>query len=256
MKIGIIYCAYNCKNYIEKSLYPFIYAKDENLISQICSVSIPFLEYFEINKQNDGTTEILLDLYNKNRINQIFTNPSYIQEHKARDLCLQYLKIMNCDLIWMVDGDEFYSVEDIKNIINFVNNNSNYYWYSINFKNYIFDAKQWIDGFCPPRIFKTKFDSKVIDSFFWDNDIAYRENNQLISYKDLISLEIPKNISHIKHMTWLHENGKEKYEYQIKHFGHCGYKWDYELNKLQIDQDFFLRTNQKMPTILKDNDII
>ena len=156
---------------------------------------------------------------------------------------------MNCDVIWMVDADEFYSLEDIKNIVNFINENPNYCWYSINFKNYIFDGKQWIDGFCPPRIFKSKFDSMVIDSFFWDNDIAYQKNNEFINYKKLLSLEIPKQIAHIKHMTWLHENGKLKYEYQIKHFGHCGYKWNYESNELEFNSDFYLKINQELPKI-------
>lgn len=249
MKIGIIYCAYNCKNYIQKSLFPFILGKDENIISQICAVSIPFMEYFETNQNNDGTQQELINLYNQNHINNIFTGPNYIQEHKARDLCLQYLKIMDCDFIWMVDGDEFYKIEDIKNIVQFIKQNEDYFWYSINFKNYIFDGKQWVDGFCPPRIFKTKFNSKIIDSFFWDNDIFYNDNNKLVSYKNLLSLEIPRNIAHIKHMTWLHENGKEKYEYQVKHFGHCGYKWNYELQKLEFNKDFYLKTNQELPNI-------
>jgi hypothetical protein len=249
MKIGIIYCGYNCLSYIKESLYPFVDAKDQGLISQICTVSIPFMEYFDINKNNDGTTELLLDFYNKGFINHIFTNPSYIQEHKARDLCLQYLKIMNCDIIWMVDADEFYSLEEIKSIINFINENPNYCWYSINFKNYIFDGKQWIDGFCPPRIFKNKFDSMIINSFFWDNDIAYEKNNEFINYKNLLSLEVPKQIAHIKHLTWLHQNGKSKYEYQMKHFGHCGYKWNYETNLLEINEQFYLKTKQAIPII-------
>jgi hypothetical protein len=252
MKIGIIYCGYNSLPYVRQSLYPFINAKDEGLISQVCAVSIPFMEYFDINQNNDGTTELLLDFYNKSFINHIFTNPSYIQEHKARDLCLQYLKIMNCDIIWMVDADEFYNLEDIKNIINFINENPDYCWYSINFKNYIFDGKQWVDGFCPPRIFKNKFNLINIDSFFWDNDIAYKKNNDFINYKNLSSLEIPKEIAHIKHMTWLHENGKLKYEYQMKHFGHCGYKWNYETNLLEINEEFYLKNHQNIPIIYND----
>ena len=149
----------------------------------------------------------------------------------------------------MVDGDEFYQINDIQNIINFVKNNPNNYWYSINFKNYVFNGKQWIDGFCPPRIFKVKSDSLNIDQFYWDNDILYKESDKNISYKSLSNLEIPREIAHIKHMTWLHSNGKLKYEYQMKHFGHCGYKWNYELDKLEINQEFYLKTNQEIPKI-------
>jgi len=45
MKIGIIYCAYNCFSYVRDSLSAFIEAKQNGLISKISSVSIPFAEY-------------------------------------------------------------------------------------------------------------------------------------------------------------------------------------------------------------------
>jgi hypothetical protein len=253
MKIGIIYCAYNCFSYVKDSLHPFIEAKQNGLISEISSVSIPFAEYFNLNQPKDGTTDFLINLHEKSSIDKVFTEPSYLQEHKARDLCLQYLKNTNCDAIWMVDGDEFYSAEDIKNIINFINNNPNYYWYSINFKNYIFDGKQWIDGFCPPRIFRTKSDALNIDRFYWDNDLAYEDvNHKTFNYKALNNLTIPKEIAHIKHLTWLHENGKLKYEYQIKHFGHCGYLWNYEKQQLEFNEDFYIKNNLEKPAINRE----
>jgi len=250
MKIGIIYCAYNCFSYVQKSLHCFLEAKQQGLISEISAVSIPFAEYFDLNQIKDNTTDFLIHLHQKNLIDKVFTQPNYIQEHKARDLCLQYLKNINCDVIWMVDGDEFYSIEDINNIINFINNNPNYYWYSINFKNYIFDGKQWIDGFCPPRIFRTKSDILNIDKFYWDNDLAYKdENGKIFNYKLLDNLTIPKEITHIKHLTWLHENGKLKYEYQMKHFGNCGYLWNYEKEQLEFNEDFYIKNNIKKPLI-------
>ena len=167
---------------------------------------------------------------------------------------MQYLKIKECDLIWLVDGDEFYTIQDIQNIINFVTLNNNSFWYTINFKNYIFDGKQWIDGFCPSRIFKTNFNDLTIDSFYWDNDILYKDlKSNKFNYKDLIKLEVPKDVAHIKHMTWIHENGKNKYEYQMKHFGYCGYKWNYDESKLEFDKDFYLKIRQELPTIYYEN---
>jgi hypothetical protein len=254
MKIGIIYCAYNCFSYVQKSLHSFAEAKQQGLISKISAVSIPFAEYFDLNQIKDNTTDFLIHLQQKNLIDKVFTEPNYIQEHKARDLCLQYLKNTNCNLIWMVDGDEFYSIEDINNIINFINNNPNYYWYSINFKNYIFDGKQWIDDFSPPRIFRTESNMLDIDKFYWDNDLAYKdENDKVFNYKLLDNLTIPKEVVHIKHLTWLHENGKEKYEYQMKHFGHCGYKWNYEKQILEFNEEFYIKNNIKKPFINIEN---
>ena len=249
MQIGIVYCAYNCKKFTEHSISTLIEAKDKKLISTICAVSIPFFEYFDIRKDEDGTTEYLLSLYKNNYIDNIFTTPNYIKEHKARDMCLQYLKIMNNDIIWMIDADELYTIENIKNIVSYINTYSNFYWYKINFKNYVFDGKQWVDGFCPPRIFRTKVNEHIINEFYWDNDISYKAYNKVVNYKDLKNLEIPKDIAHVKHMTWLHENGKEKYEYQMKHFGHCGYKWNYNSNRIELNNQFYLTTNQEIPII-------
>jgi len=252
MKIGIIYCAYNCKDFLEKSSSIFIEARKEKIISNICAVSLPFFEYHDITDQNDGTTEMLIELYKDNKIDYIFTHPNYIQEHLARDLCLQYLKVMDMDFIWLVDGDEFYTIEDIKNILRYIKEN-NYIWYSINFKNYIFDGTKWIDGFCPPRIFKVKQDCLEIDKFYWDNDILYKSNNKNINYKDLYNTSIPKSIAHIKHMTWLHLNGKKKYEYQMKHFGHCGYFWNQDKQEIEFNKEFYIKNNIDQPIVHKEN---
>lgn len=249
MNIGIIYCAYNTIEYAKEGLKVFIDAKNDNTIQQICAVSLPFLEYHDINQTEDQTTNFLLELYNSKKIDNIFTGPRFIKEHLARDLCLQYLKIMGVDLIWLVDADEFYTKQDILNIVDYINKNETI-WYKLNFKNYIFDGNQWIDGFCPPRIFRTRFNGYSIKEFYWDNDVIYEDQIQKkYSHNALLNLEIPKEIAHIKHLTWLHKNGKSKYEYQMKHFGHCGYKWNYELNKLELNEEYYLKNKEKIPII-------
>jgi glycosyltransferase involved in cell wall biosynthesis len=253
MKIGIIYCAYNCENYIEESLQAFVNLKKQNILSYIAAVSVPFIEYKNIEYNIDNTIEILNNQYNQKNIDILYTEPKFIEEFKARNLCLNFLKENNVDLIWMVDGDELYTEQDIKNILDYIELNPNHYWYKINFKNYIFDGKQWIDDFCPPRIFRTTSETLRIHKFYWDNDIAYKnQNNELISYQMLDFLEIPRSISHVKHMTWLHSNGKSKYEYQMTHFGSCGYKWNYELNKLEFNDNFYLKTGQNKPIIIHE----
>jgi hypothetical protein len=35
----------------------------------------------------------------------------------------------------------------------------------------------------------------------------------------------------------------------MKHFGHCGYKWNYETNLLEINEEFYLKTKQQIPII-------
>jgi hypothetical protein len=255
MKIGVIYCAYNCISFVKESLQTFIEARQNNVISYIAAVSVPFFEYESIHFEEDSTTNFLEEKSLNKDIDILFKDPKFIKESEARNLCLEYLKSQDCDLIWIVDGDELYTIYDINNIINYINQNLNYYWYSINFKNYIFDGNKWIDGFCPPRIFQTNSDILNIYKFYWDNDILYQitnEKEKLINYKNLNFLEIPKNVAHVKHMTWLHMNGKNKYEYQMRHFGSCGYKWNETTSQLEFNYDFYLKNNQSIPQVYLD----
>ena len=250
MKIGIIYCAYNCLKYAQESIAPFLNLRHLNLIHNISAVAVPFEEYRNVTCEEDGTVDFLLGLEKNGEVDRVFTEPKYIKEHFARDLCLQYLKTERCDAVWMVDGDELYTLDQINSIIDFIKTNDLHYWYSINFKNYIFDGQQWVDGFCPARIFKTSSSELQVDKFYWDNDLSYKNANyENVGYKQLNNLMIPKTIAHVKHMTWLHENGKVKYEYQMKHFGNCGYEWDYEKNELKFNKEFYLKTKQEIPTI-------
>lgn len=68
--------------------------------------------------------------------------------------------------------------------------------------------------------------------------IFYKDGSD---YKILSNLEIPKSIAHVKHMTWLHSNGKAKVEYQKKRWGEkgCSFSWDYKENKLTLNDSFY-----------------
>jgi|688.fasta_scaffold00448_15 hypothetical protein len=255
MKIGIIYCAYNCESFLKESLSSFINLRNQKIISDIAVVSVPFAEYKTINTIEDNTIEILNTELKNSNIDVLYTGPKFIDEASARNLCLDFLKNRNVDFIWIVDGDELYTEQNIIDIIKNIKLNPNFYWYKINFKNYVFDGKRWVDGFCPPRIFRVNSDIIQIHQFYWDNDIVYKSinnNEKLINYKSLSYWEIPKNVAHIKHMTWLHSNSKNKYEYQIQHFGLCGYKWNEETNCIEFNYDFYIKNNQTIPQVYLD----
>jgi len=38
----------------------------------------------------------------------------------------------------------------------------------------------------------------------------------------------------------------------MTHFGSCGYKWNYELKKLEFNDDFYLKTGQNKPRIINE----
>lgn len=255
MKIGILGCGFNCVEDIENRLSPwFESAKEFNMVFSF--VSCMFKEYKDLTKNEDNkqTIEYLTELKNKNLIQYFSSSETPLVESDARNLALFPLLADNVDCVWLLDlSDEYYTKEEIKAIVNYIHNDKFNQWYSVNFKNYILDGKQWIDDFCPPRIFFNTRGLKIV-KFYWDNDIIYSNGRDELNYKYLVNQKIPKHYAHVRHMTWLHTNGKLKVEYQNRHFGHCSYKWNNEKNELEIDRNFFIKNNIPQPIIHKDND--
>lgn len=245
MRLGIIYAGFNNFKYAKESILPWIALKHmypQNFF--ISAVSVPFLEYKDQKIKEDCTTEFLKTLADAKFIDSCFFEPKYIKENQARNLALFDLLKKGMDYIMLVDSDELYKVEEIVNIINFVKSN-NFDGYKINFKNYIFDGKSYLEGFCPPRIYKNNI-YNGINSFYWDNEIIY--NNKKTD-KDIRFINIPKQVAFIKHMTWLNENGKEKVAYHHKHFGGCSYIWDQEKNILKLDLEYYDRMGYERPLV-------
>lgn len=249
MKFGIIYLGYNNFKYVKESILPWItlkYMYPE--MFYISAVSIPFAEYKDENIICDKTTEFLKSLEEAKFINSCFDKPKYIKENEARNLGLFDLLKHDVDYIMLVDSDEIYKLDEIEKIINFIKNNDSDA-YKINLKNYIFDGKSYLDEFCPPRIFKTKINNGL-NSFYWDNEVIY---NNYKTDKNINFITIPKEVAFIKHMTWLHENGKEKVNYHQKHFGGCSYVWNEEKKELCLDLEYYDRMGYKRPIVYKES---
>lgn len=243
MKFGILLTAYACEDTLRRCLEPWI-----KLQFPISAVSVPFEEYKDVEQNNEATTEILIE-----EGLGIF-EPKFIKEHEARNLALSKLLESNVDYIWLLDGDEIYTEEQIKRIIEFVEAHEDICWFSIPFKNFVFDENQYVEGFCPPRIFHTNYQNCKLLKAYWDNDFLYSYKDSEISYKQLSTLSIPKKISNIKHLTWLNnERSKKKVEYQMKHFkGVCSYAWNKAENKLEFNQDYYFSRSLLPPKIIRD----
>lgn len=246
-KFGVIYCGYNNIKYAKESLKTWVDAAEKFNI-KIAAVSVPFYEYKDENIISDGTTEMIEKYYKDKKIKYFFDSPKYIKESEARNLCLNALLEEEVDYIFIADSDELYTIEQIEKIINYVLDDTENSIFKINFKNYIFDGKTWIDNFCPWRIFKTNVHGGI-QKFYWDNEIIFNDNKNV---HDVKNIDIPKDIAFIKHMTWLHENGKNKYEYQMKHFGECSYTWNYEKQILELNKEYYVKNNYKIPNFFKD----
>jgi glycosyltransferase involved in cell wall biosynthesis len=249
MKFGIIFCAYNEKNYVKPSLDAFIEAQKRHDIFITVS-SIPFAEYEKTSFKDfeDGTVDIIKEYKSKGLINIAYFDPKYIYEYQARNLCLSHLLALKCDYVWIVDADELYTQEEIDRIISFVEFNNFIDFFKINFKNYIFDDKHWINETYFPRIFKTS-SAGGLHCFYNDNDIKYNDGRV---YTQLSEFKIPNNIAFVKHMSWTNDKGKRKVQYQLEHYGCCSYKWNEEKRTLEFNKQYYDNIRENLPIVNMD----
>lgn len=264
LKIGLIYCAYNCEKYLEESLKNWIFARKDKLEGNefvICAVSVPFEEYISENIPADKTIDLLTEYYNRFEIDNLITEPKYVKEHIIRDKALQYLLQQGCTDIVLFDGDEFITLEQLTDIINFVKLEPWISWFSFSYKNFVFDKNTYLkDAFTPPRWFRVKTNGYELKQFYWDNDAIYygvmNKNSQFInktiSYKELPNKVISKFTVFLDHYTWLNdERSKQKVAYQLKHFGHCSFAWDDSKGGLIFDENFYKQNNLDLPKLVK-----
>lgn len=250
MKYGVLFCGYNSEQYVKSALEPW--KKRGDCI--ISAVSVPFLEYVDIDDMCDGTTQYLETQFHNGLIDEVFTRPRYLREHEARNLALDALLGEDVDFIFIVDADEIYKDKEIDQICQYVEENPTW-WYKIALKNFVFDKNHYLEEpFCPPRVFRVKADNLRLDKFYWDNDIQYKniETGEILDYKSLPCLQVPKKLACIDHYTWLSDEiGKRKCAYQQSHFGHSMYKWNEKENRIEFDEVFLKQTGQEKPKVCK-----
>lgn len=264
MRIGILACLFDCAANLESVLRPWfdINLREGGIEFKIAAVSGMFKEYAELGYDAEAldmetASELLRSEKYPFDYLYIINDPysithkgqlRFFSEAETRDFALGYLLSEKIDAVWMLDGDEIYTASQIESIVNYIREDGSADWYSINFKNYIFDGRVWIDGFQPPRIFRTDR-NQGIKQFRSDNVILYCDGSASVDHRGTI---IPKEIAHVKHLTWLHKNGKKKYEYQIRHFGECSYRWNYQEGRLEFNQEYYQKYGAHVPTLNYD----
>jgi len=249
MKFGILCNFYGFPQYLHQVLKSWLNISDCIFAAASCK----FDQYLEINyiKEDLETGKIL-----KNNYSNIF---KYIYTEKVsndsiiRNYPLQYLLSQNVDYVWLLDEDEFYTIKQIEDIKDFIKFQEFVPYFKINFKNYFNDEKHWVDGFCPPRIFKVKTNNLNLDRFYFENDVFYKDKNKNdIDYKSLSCIEIPKNVAHIKHYSWCGDKNflKNKVKYQnLRYNGICSYQWNEQKQELELNNDFYQKFNLNQPNI-------
>ncbi len=262
--IGVLFCGYNTIEYVSKSLASWQQAQSDKLFNSnwlISAVSLPFDKYKDMVVEKDATQDFLRQEYNSHRIDYLATEPEYVGEATARNLALKPLLEAKCDLILCWDSDEVATIEQIQKMLEFVEVNRFESWFSISYKNYVFSKSQYLEEpFTPPRIFRVHTNGYEIDKFVWDNDIQYKRELVFsasplpltVSYKELPNKIIPPNVCFVPHYSWLNvKSSKDKCEYQQKHFGHSGYRWD-EKDGLKFNEEFYLTRGLMLPRVVSE----
>ena len=254
MKIGIIFSLYGCEDYMDKCLSPWLKLRKElNLIlTGGNGMYSDFLNYgFE-----DRSHKSLIKAIGKDLDFLISVTGEHLwDEQNSKNYLLNYLKDRGADLVWVVDGDEFYTEEDIRKIVNFIEMNPDPDAYSIQFKNYTIKIPYWIEGFCRETIYWVDRNGGMRD-FHFDVFARYNDGKTINETRNFI--KVPKKIAYPDHYSWLSDDPRipEKVSYQNGRFlgnegERCSYVYD--SNKgLDFNFNFYNKRNLEVP-ILHEN---
>ena len=244
MKIGVLFTVYNCEDYLNdclspwfelKDKYDIVFASNSGMFSDYLHLGIPYRNEETLKILSNYDMDFLITTKGKNLLG----------EDESRNLCLDYLNKRNCDLIWVLDGDEIYTKEQIENILEYIQRNPNYDYYSVNFKNLTISENYHLDYTHERITWANRHDG--IKSFYFDNQFIFNDGTLL---KDSSGIEIPKSVAHILHKSWLSSDirTKDKIIYQRHRYNgddgqrpihcRCTYEWNEEKNRLEFSKEF------------------
>jgi hypothetical protein len=233
-KIGIIWVGFNCEDTLDRSLSPWIRARQSQLDGHdfiVCAVSVPFEGFGD--KATDKTRTLLGFSLTRNEIDHAIVQDKPMKETEARGAALRWLVEKGCTLSIMVDADEFWTIDQISKALSFMESRPHLAWARVCLKNYVFDAKTYlVEPFTPPRIHRLSYQGVYrAVGFEQDNDVKYAllPGGALIGQDGLAHATVPKNLVWVPHESWPNsDRSRRKIEYQLKGRGwpSCSFSWD------------------------------
>jgi hypothetical protein len=255
MKIGVLLTVYNCDNYIDavlepwfklKEKYNMVFAVNSGMFKDYVSLGIPYRNQPTLDKLSKWDFDFQVTTKGTNLLG----------EDDSRNTCLDYLKKQDCDLIWYLDGDEEFTESQIENILDYIVRNPTYDHYTLSFKNLTFTDNLFTDYY-RESIFRTDRHGGI-SHYFFDSFLIY--NDGTIT-QNASGLEIPKNVAHIKHYSWLNSDtrSRDKIPYQKWRYTgsdgsldencRCAFEWNEEKQQLEFSKDFYQCRYMEIPTL-------
>jgi len=263
MKIGVLFTCYNCDSYVDESLSAWLKLKGEFDIV-IAANSGMFKEYntLGIPDRNQTTRQKLLD--KKLDFLVTTTGNNLLDEDYSRDVCLDYLnggrwkRNDGCDLLFVIDGDEIYTEENIRNILDFVMKNPDHQGYRVNYRNHTF-RKGTFMYYAHDRVFWMKRHGGI-SRFYFDNQFEYvnhANGTEDIRFTD--SLFVPPSVAFMDHYSWLSNDTRTDDKIQYQNFRYGGINNDVPQNarcsyirtgeKLEFNPDYFSYRSLEIPIL-------
>ena len=212
MKIGVIFAIYNCAEYVDACLEPWLNLRNsEDII--LTATSGRFAPYKDIGIP-DKNSETITKLATKGLDFLVATSgENLIDEDSSRNNCLNYLKSHNCDLIWIVDGDEIYTEGQIRGIVDFIERNPDTLAFSLYLKNYSIRLPYFEPPWSRPTVYRNKSEWGKIERFYFDSFFIYEDGVHGIKHTEI--LQIPKNVAFVEHYSWINNDyTRDKVRYQ------------------------------------------
>ncbi len=257
MRIGVIFCIYGCEDYVDRCLAPWFNLSSEfDFIFTLTSGRFKDYADLDIPDRNKPTLKKLIEW--EFDYMSITSGNKILDEDTSRNRCLEFLKPYQCDLIWLVDGDEFYTEQQIKDIVLYVKSTPEEEAYSIWLKNYALRNPLFIN-FLRPTLYRNRIYGGI-DKFYFDSFFFYSDGIHEIN--DVTLHPIPKKIAFIEHNSWLPIEGSfDKIKYQKNRYcgshgqvpidARCSYEVSEDGKSLIFNRSFYSYYGEQIP-ILKE----
>ena len=260
INIGITCIGYNCKEGLQQVLEPWKRIKaNPELAPSIGKLKIAFVhgcfeETFKLGyplSSTDGTHELMTELIINNELD---STTSFVEPAKEYEMWTKGYEEANgdkdIDLLWMLNTDEVWTVEEINNVLKFIEFNNLVDYFKVNFKNYCIDKNTWVDDFIVPRIWWVNRQSGL-KRFYQDDLVEYNNGKRDSQCSHLV---VPQSVAFPKHYSWVgsKEYLKRKLGFQKLRYGACSYRWNDSLDILELNEDYYRIIGKSKPILNKD----
>jgi hypothetical protein len=262
MILGLHSICYNTNATLERAFAPWREVKNGALKGLVNDVyfavqAAAFPETVSLGydlHSNDGTEETLLKFKQEGLFNDLVIHNQAVEEQVLWSENVRFLQKYNPDYIFMIGGDEVFTVEEIEKVLKFVLHNPLTDYFRINFKNF-FGRGKYVKDFIAPRIWSNKRNGGV--DYHYKDDLVMFKNGKRDT--ECSCMTVPSKVVFPAHYSWSlppecsDEKNKKfvmrKLGFQKIRYVHPSYRWNEEKNELELDPTYYARVGKGVPEI-------